>query len=134
MEQKNSWGLMNFLAIIILLAIVVFGGSLLGNWVSQRETEKSVAGIQNQFQPVVVKTVAYDGQDGKTALDLLKASHEIKTQDSSMGVFVTSIDSSANTDDTFWMFFVNNELASVGADQYQTKSSDKIEWRFEKLQ
>lgn len=134
MENKNSWGLMNFLAIIILLAIVVFGGSLLGNWVSQRQTEKSVAGIQNQFQPVVVKTVAYDGQDGKTALDLLKASHDIKTEDSSMGVFVTSIDSSANTDDTFWMFFVNNELASVGADKYQTKSSDKIEWRFEKLQ
>ena len=134
MENKNSWGLMNFVAIIILLAIVIFGGSLLGNWVSQRETPKSVAGIQNQFQPVVVKTIAYDGQDGKTAIDLLKASYDIKTEDSSMGAFVTSIDNTANTKDTFWMFYVNNELASTSADKFQTKNGDKIEWRFEKLQ
>lgn len=134
MDEKNSWGLLNFVAIIILGAILIIGGSLLGNHVSQKQANKAVSGIENQFQPVVEKTIAYDGQDGKTALDILKASHDVKTEDSSTGSFVTSIDGTVNTTDTYWMFYVNNELASVSSDQYQTKNSDKIEWRFEKLQ
>jgi hypothetical protein len=134
MDEKNSWGLLNFVAIIILGAILIIGGSLLGNYVSQKQADKTVAGIKNQFQPVVQKTISYDGQEGHTALDLLKASHEVKTEDSATGSFVTAIDGIANTNDTYWMFYVNNELPSVASDQYQTKNSDKIEWRFEKLQ
>lgn len=134
MDNKNSWGLGNFIAIIILGAILIFGGSLLGSYVSQKQANKAVAGLANQFKPVVVKTINYDGQDGKTALDLLKTSHEVKSEESSIGSFVTAIDADANTNDTYWMFYVNDELAPVGADQYQSKSTDKIEWRFEKLQ
>ncbi len=134
MSEKNSWGLLNLIAIIILGAILIIGGSLLGNYVSKKQVNKTVSGIANQFQPVVEKTLAYDGQEGKTALDILKASHDVKAEDSSMGVFVTSIDGTANTNDSYWMFYVNNELASVSSDQYQTKNNDKIDWRFEKLQ
>ena len=133
-NEKSSWGWGNFIAIIILAAILIFGGSLLGNRVAQKQAQKAVAGTQAQFNPVVIKTISYDGQDGKTALDLLKASHDVKTEDSSVGVFVNSIDGSANTSDTYWMFYVDGQLAPVGADQYQSKTSDKIEWRYEKLQ
>lgn len=134
MSEKNSWGLMNFVAIIILGAILIIGGSLLGNHVAKKQANQSVSGLTNQFQPVVKQTIAYDGQDGKTALDLLKASHQITSEDSSMGSFVTSIDGTANTTDTYWMFYVNGQLSSVSSDNYQTKSTDKIEWRYEQLQ
>lgn len=133
MNNKNSWGLINFVAIIILGAILIFGGSLLGSWVSQNQSDKDVAGIEN-FQPIVEKVVAYDGQDGKTALELLKEGRDVQTQDSSIGVFVTSIDGAANSEDTYWMFYVDDQLAPTGADQYQTQTGEKIEWRFEKLQ
>ncbi len=131
MSEKNSWGLMNIVAIIILGAILIIGGSLLGNQVSKKQ---AVSGVQSQFQPVVIKTITYDGQDGKTALEILKASHDVKSEDSSMGSFVTSIDGTENTTDTYWMFYVNDQLSSVSSDQYQSKSTDKIEWRYEQLQ
>jgi hypothetical protein len=51
-----------------------------------------------------------------------------------MGSFVTSIDGTANTTDTYWMFYVNDQLSSVSSDQYQSKNTDKIEWRYEQLQ
>ncbi|MBM2821200.1 MAG: hypothetical protein HW405_960 [Candidatus Berkelbacteria bacterium] len=135
MDSKNSsWGLMNFLAIIILAAILVIGGSLLGNFASKKQTDKSVAGLANQFKPVVVKTITYQGEDGKTAMDILKASHQVRTEDSTIGSFVTSIDGTENTLDTYWMFYVNDQLAPSGADQYNTKTGETVEWRFEKLQ
>ena len=133
MENKNSWGLMNFVAIIIVGAILVIGGSLLGNWVSQKQAEKSIAGTFN-FQPVVEKVISYEGQDGKTALELLKEGRDVKTEESSIGVFVTGIDDTENTNEKFWMFYVDDQLAPLGADQYKTKAGEKIEWRFEKLQ
>ena len=101
MENKNSWGLMNFVAIIIVGAILVIGGSLLGNWVSQKQAEKSIAGTFN-FQPVVEKVISYEGQDGKTALELLKEGRDVKTEESSIGVFVTGIDDTENTNEKFW--------------------------------
>lgn len=134
MSEKNSWGLMNFVAIIILGAILIIGGSLLGNHVAKKQANQSVSGAANQFQPVVKKTITYSGQDGKTALDLLKAAHQVTSEDSSMGAFVTSIDGTANTTDTYWMFYVNDQLSSVSSDNYQSKSTDKIEWRYEQLQ
>lgn len=130
---KSSWGLINFVAVIILVAILIFGGSLLGTSVSKKQSEKEVAGLTNQFQPVVVKTVKYDGVEGKTVLELLKSTHQVATQDSSIGSFVTSIDGDTNTDDTYWMVYVNDQLSSEGSG-YITKTGDKIEWRYEKLQ
>ena len=91
-KEKSSWGVGNFIAIIILAGILIFGGSLLGSYVSQKQAQKSVAGSEITFQPVVEKTISYEGQNGKTALDLLKASHKVASQDSSIGVFVTGID------------------------------------------
>ena len=130
MKEKTSWGLGNIIAIIILLAIVIFGGHFIGRAVSQNQSEKNIAGL-SQFSPVVEKTIAYEGQDGKTALDLLKESHQVQADETSAGVFVNSIDETPNQSDKFWMFYVNEQLAPVGADQYITKAGEQIEWRYE---
>jgi len=134
MNDKNSWGLGNFIAIIILGAILIIGGSLLGSSISKKQSQKAVSGLESQFKPVVEKVISYDGQDGKTALQILDEKYDIKTEQSSIGVFVNSIDGTDNTNDSYWMFYVDGQLAPVGADQYKTKAGEKIEWRYEKLQ
>ena len=133
-KEKSSWGLGNFVAIILLAGIIIIGGTLLGNHVSKKQADKTVAGTQIQFNPVVEKTISYDGQTGKTALDILKASHQVESQDSSIGVFVTGIDGTQNADNKYWMLYVDDQLASFGADQFQTKDGQKLEWRYESLQ
>lgn len=133
-KEKSSWGVSNFIAVIILAGIVIVGGSLLGRHVSDKQANQTVAGSQIQFKPVVEKTISYDGQNGKNALDLLKVSHQVATQDSTIGIFVTGIDGTANSDNKYWMFYVDGALSPLGPDQYQTKDTEKLEWRYESLQ
>lgn len=128
--KSSSWGLGNIIAIVILGVLVILGGHFLGVYDSNRQS-KNVAGAENTFQPVVEKTLSYDGVNGKSALDLLKADHKVETQDSSFGVFVSSIDGTANSENKFWMFYIDGKLSTISSDQYTTKDGEKIEWRYE---
>ncbi|MFA6493274.1 MAG: DUF4430 domain-containing protein [Patescibacteria group bacterium] len=133
-KENSSWGVGNFIAIIILAGILIIGGSFLGNSVLKKQAQQSVAGTQFEFQPVVEKTITYDGQNGKNALEILKASHKVESQDSSIGVFVIGIDETQSQDNKYWMLYSDGKLVTVGADQYQTKDGEKLEWRYESLQ
>src|SRR3989344_9116240 len=60
---------------------------------------------------------SYNGSEGKDALTLLKEKAEV--EESQPG-FITSING-RKADDTkqeFWAFYVNNEMAQVGAGDY----------------
>jgi len=124
-KRDETFSLINVIAIIILIVLVGLGGHFLGRFNQKEKTETSqISGVQ---------TFTYEGENGKSALDLLKDKAKVETTDSSFGSFVVSINGTSNSADHFWMFYVNGNLASTGADQYQTKEGDKIEWRYEKL-
>ena len=76
--------------------------------------------------------VRYYGADGKTALELLEASHEVEKKTSSVGSFVETIDGIKNRTDRFWLYYVNGRKPDVASDRYATTAGDTIEWRFEK--
>jgi len=79
-------------------------------------------------------TISYQGVEGKDALELLKDSHEVETQKFDFGELVTSIDGQASDPSAnFWAFYLNGELATVGAGDYQTKSGDRIEWKLDSV-
>jgi len=133
-NNKTSWSLAGIISGLILIVILGLIGILAGPVAEKNKTNEEIAGLETQIAPQTIKTVAYDGQDGKTALDLLKETHKVQTQESSMGLFVSSIDDTENQSDTFWMLYVDGKYASVGADQLKTKTGEKIEWRFEKFE
>jgi len=74
--------------------------------------------------------ITYPGQDGTDALTLLQAGHRVEVKQYSFGPLVTSIDGLANTASKAWLFYVNGAEASVGAKDYVSKSSDRLEWRY----
>ena len=79
-------------------------------------------------------TISYQGVEGKNAIELLKESHEVKTDKYDFGELVNTIDGQASDPAAnFWAFYVNGEMAQVGAGDYQTKPSDTIEWKLESL-
>jgi len=83
---------------------------------------------------VASEAITYDGVEGKTALELLKASHSVKTKEfSGIGEFIKEIDGKAAESGYFWAFYLNGAQATVGASSYVTKVGDKIEWKLEKL-
>lgn len=98
----------------------------------------TVQNTQNQenqtVQQVPKTTVQYQGVEGKTALELLRSSHNIETKEfTGIGEYVVSIDGLAPDNQHFWAFYVNGSQAQVGAGQYITKNSDQIEWKLEEI-
>lgn len=73
---------------------------------------------------------SYQVVAGKSAIDLLKANHQVQTKEyQGLGEFVLSIDGNAPDSKHFWEFFVNGKSSNVGASSYTLKDGDKIEWK-----
>jgi len=123
MGKETNWTKLG--VALVLLGLLIWGG----RYVIKQGVSKKAA-----WQTQEVKTISYLGVEGKNALELLRNTHQVDFQTSDFGVFVTEIDGVKNTSDTFWMYYVNDKLAEVAADQYVTKEGDKIEWKYEKAQ
>ncbi len=80
-----------------------------------------------------VVTVKYSGIEGKTVLELLSAyGNKVETKSSSMGDYVDSINGiKGGTEGKYWLFYVNGEMPTLGADQYITATGDSVEWKLQ---
>ncbi|MBU0613081.1 DUF4430 domain-containing protein [Patescibacteria group bacterium] len=76
-------------------------------------------------------------REGFSVLDILQLASdendfELKTQESSLGVYVDSIAGKAGGDNKkYWMYYVNEESATVGVADYVIEDGDSIEFKFE---
>lgn len=75
--------------------------------------------------------ISYDGKTGVNAYALLQKYATIQSKKYSFGEFVTAIDGVTGNGPKYWTLYVNGKEASVGADAYITKSSDRITWRLQ---
>lgn len=73
--------------------------------------------------------IAYQGEDGKTALELLKSHAQARTATSQLGELVVEINGVASGNGFNFIYFVNGATAKTGAAQFVTKTGDKIEWK-----
>jgi len=79
--------------------------------------------------------VSYDGVSGQTALELLKKSHQVEVKDyGDLGQMVVAIDGAAADSAHFWGFYIDGQMATEGAANYETKTGQKIEWKLEEIQ
>lgn len=127
-KTAEKISLINIVAIVVLIALFGIGGHFIGRLNESKVSTAASSQISG------VQTFSYEGETGKTALDLLKSKSDVQVSESSLGSFVMSINGTTNSDSQFWMLYINGELATTAADQAQTKEGDKIDWRFEKFQ
>lgn len=126
-------------ASVIVIAVFGVGGGWLASRkpsVNQPATSNSVAttGSPKLTASRDGKVIAYEGQTGHTALELLQSLATVQTTQSSFGEFVTTINGiTADGSKQFWSFYVNGSMANEGASTYQAKTGDKIEWRVEEV-
>lgn len=76
-----------------------------------------------------------DYTEGVTALEILQEGAQerdvvLETIEYDFGTIVDSIDGMENTTELSWIYFINGESANVGADSYELKPGDVIEWRY----
>jgi len=88
-------------------------------------TGSSTATPTREERPVI----AYEGEDGKTALELLKAHAKVRTATSQLGELVEEINGVASGNGRYLIYFVNGAMAKTGASQYVTRRGDKVEWK-----
>lgn len=80
-------------------------------------------------------TLSIKAQTGETILDILQKSTQLETKQTSFGEMVESIDGIKNgTDGKYWIYYVNNQPATVGAGDFKAEADQKISWRLEKTQ
>ena len=96
------------------------------NTVADQATDQS-----GQVQEVPTTTIEYPGQDGKNALELLKAGHQVDAKHYSFGDLVTGIDGITPDSKHFWALYVNGQFSQVGASAYVTKAADSIKWQID---
>ncbi len=130
------------LLLFIVLSVIALTGATAVVWNYQADNqsktktiataEASSADSSGSSKVKAATTISYKGEDGKTALELLKKHATVVTKDSSYGPYVDSVGNvQGGTDGKYWMFYVNGQQAAVGANDYVTKSGDTIEWKFE---
>ncbi|MGE5298025.1 MAG: DUF4430 domain-containing protein [Acidobacteriaceae bacterium] len=127
-----------FESLIVVGIIVVVAGTyaFTKKPVQAPVTDSQQTQNQNLNQPVQQvpsSEIKYQGVEGKTAMELLKATHRVDVKNYSFGDMVTGIDGIEPDNNHFWGFYVNGSLSQVGADQYKTKASDSIEWKLEEI-
>lgn len=122
--MKNRTGLY-----VIVAVLVIFGAYLLAP-----TTKKTPPSGTPTATGVQSTEITYKGVDGKNAMELLKATHQVETKPSSFGDMVVSIDGTAADASHFWAFYINDKPATVGADAYKTTNSDQISWRLDPIQ
>jgi len=80
-------------------------------------------------KPAATTKLTYQGQDGKTALELLKQHAKVQTKISDLGEFVTSINGNDGGGKKYWLYYVNGKEAEVGSGTYVTHNGEIIQWR-----
>lgn len=106
---------------ILVLVILVGGGIYAYRYQKTHSSQQQGSGI------------SYKGQNGKTALDLLKSNYKVETQSFTGGEFVKSINGQTPDNNHFWAFYVNGQEATIGASQYVTKDGDTVEWKMKQI-
>lgn len=120
--------------VIIVVALMGAAGVVLSKKLGEDTAKRTTSQQTNEetAKPAQSNTVSYDGVEGTSALELLQSKAEVVTKDSSYGPYVDSINGVVGgTEGKYWAFYVNGQMAQVGAADYITKVGDKIEWKFE---
>lgn len=78
--------------------------------------------------------VTYKAEKGVSVLEQLKQNaSDVVVKQTDQGSYVDSVNGLAGgTDGKYWLFYVDGSMASVGADVYEAKGGEVIEWKFEK--
>lgn len=93
-----------------------------GSGKGQVTTFLSVEGQEFSGRKVVV--------NGTTAFELVNSSYSVEYQESSQGIFITSIADRAMNDTHSWIYLVNSEPPEVGAASYELRDGDNVSFRF----
>jgi hypothetical protein len=136
MRDLNTHHKKTTISVIITLALVVLTGATAGvlgilNARDDAPVQKAATTQKNEVRPAT--TVRFTAIADKTVLEQLRTqAGEVTVKDSSYGEYVEAIDGlKGGTDNKYWTYYVNGQMANIGAGEYVAKGGEEIVWKFE---
>jgi len=85
--------------------------------------------------PMVDGILTYNGEEGKTVLEILQSICEIETKSSAEDTIVTivAIDGFTASAPDYWALYVNDIPALMSPNNIQTQETDTIKWQLESI-
>lgn len=111
---------------LIVAALLIIGGGAWDITAHHNTTPKTT-----YLKSAAITQLTYHGQEGKNALELLKQHAKVVTKTSSLGEYVVSINGNDGGGKKYWSYYINGQLAQVGAGAYITHSTDVIKWKLQ---
>lgn len=130
--------------LLSILLLLIIGAFAFSTKFSESDDKTVDVSSVSEFIPVSLKI--HNGEQwvvqqvidmplNSTALDLLnKTGLSIQTKEYSFGTMIEGIDGTGPSSDSFWGFYVNGSLATVGVSSYRIQSNDVVELRYEKME
>jgi hypothetical protein len=135
---------------LILAGALFFGVTAVSSYqlysqnTAQTEVSQTVTTTENESLLTVTqiiiadvdqepRTIETEIEAGASVLTALQSSQEIEVEvtEYDFGTLIESINQVKNgTDDTYWIFSVNDQEATIGADQYMLEDGDVVTWEF----
>lgn len=131
-NNKLSWLLAGLAALLVLVVAAVF---VVNNLPQDTDIESGTNQVETAVSDESRDIVRFTASANGSALEQLQAVNDsVVVVESELGSYVDSINGlSGGSDGKYWSFYVDGEMAQVGAGQYQPKGGEVIEWKFQKL-
>jgi hypothetical protein len=114
----------------VVLAVGVTTAVLINSKPAQPDPQ-AVAEAQ-KVEAAQSERLEFTAEADKTVLEQTETKARVETKGSDFGPYVDSINGlKGGTDNKYWSFYVNGELAQKGAADYVTEGGETVEWRFE---
>jgi hypothetical protein len=125
------------IAVLVIIVLTFLGWGAISIVDNPNSAELAVTANASNVGNLYISSdgtlINYDGVAGEAALATLKKLTTVETASYSSGELVTSINGLAQNESTgqYWSFYVNGQMAAVGAGSYVSAQGDKIEWKLE---
>jgi len=108
---------------VLLLALIAVG---CGGYSGPPDIEAARQGIAPEYR------IVYDGEDGKTVLELLQQhADDVVTEGSGDELLVTAVNGiEGGVEGRYWLYYVNEQAGLIAASRMTTVEGDSIEWIF----
>lgn len=114
----------------IALLLSVLLASVVLSCVQKKESKPSPADAEPPATPKDSVTIEIVATDSLDVLTLVRSQHDVTAKQSSMGAFVSGIDSTFSGGDCYWLFSINSEMAQTACDQLLVGPGDTVRWHF----
>lgn len=128
--MKNKKIVVGF--IILMLIALGVASAIIIQLDEPRQPTTETSSVDMAEQPALAEVIRFTAEPGKSILEQLEHKAAIETKNSAYGVYVDAINGKRGGEEgKYWAFYIDGEMAQIGADTYITEGGELIEWKFE---